>query len=375
MISGIAPRVGGAERQTERLSHALMRCGVRVRILTAREGPGLPERDSLNGIPVRRISYPRVRGLGAVILMARVFSDLMKGSDDVIHVHIPGPLLFPALLASSLRRVPVVLKFANLSPERGIWVDLPPASLPRGLLEAASRRVAGVVAISSRIARAAEEGGWREVARVPNGIDPVAASRALPARALARRALGVGGEPLVLFVGRLTYQKGLDVLLKAWPRFRDRRPGATLLVLGQGPDRNTLRQSAEALGIAASVDFRGIREDVGHHYAAADIFVLPSRYEGFPNVMLEAMAAGLPVIASQVSGTEDAIEDGRNGLLVPPGEPEALSEALRRLSEDPDLRERLGTEARKTVEGRFNINRVAEQTLGFYRHLIGGSQE
>jgi glycosyltransferase involved in cell wall biosynthesis len=91
--------------------------------------------------------------------------------------------------------------------------------------------------------------------------------------------------------------------------------------------------------------------------------------------MLEAMAVGLPVVASQVSGTEDAIEDGRNGLLVPPGEPEALSDALRRLSEDPDLRERLGTEARKTVEGRFNINRVAEETLGFYRHLIGGSKE
>jgi glycosyltransferase involved in cell wall biosynthesis len=369
MLSGIAPRTGGAERQALGLARALTRQGAEVRILTPRESSELPEHDTLSGIPVRRVPYPRVRGLGSTVLLSRVLGDLLRGRDDVIHVHIGGPFLLPAVMAARLRKVPVVLKFANLSPERGIWVDLPQTGPRRWFIEAAARRVDGVVAISGRIGRAVEEGGWRQVARIPNGIDPEEGARERPPRADARRLLGVRGDPVALFVGRLSYQKGLDVLLRIWRRFVERRPGATLLVLGEGPDGASLRRQAEALGVSGSVDFRGLRLDVRPHYAAADLFVLPSRYEGLPNVMLEAMAAGLPVIASRVSGTEDVVEDGRNGLLVPPGEPRALLDALLRLTGEPEMGERLGKEARKTVEGRYHINRVAEETLAFYRRL------
>jgi glycosyltransferase involved in cell wall biosynthesis len=370
MLTGFAPRVGGAERQAQRLARALQQRGARVRVLTPRESPDLPERETVAGIPVRRISFPRLRGVGAAVLSARVLADLLRGADDVIHVHISGPMVIPAVLGGRVRGVPTVLKFANLSPERGIWVDVPQAAFRRWPLEAATRRVDGVVAISSRIARAAEEGGWWQVARIPNGIDPEEGAGERPPRAQARRWLGLRGDPVALFVGRLSHQKGLDVLLRIWRRFLESRPGATLLVLGEGPDGASLRRQAVALGVAGSVDFRGLRKDVAPHYAAADLFVLPSRYEGLPNVMLEAMAAGLPVIASRVSGTEDAIEDGRNGLLVPPGEPAALLDALLRLTGDRGMGERLGKEARKTVEGRYHINRVAEETLAFYRHLI-----
>jgi glycosyltransferase involved in cell wall biosynthesis len=300
----------------------------------------------------------------------RVLADLLRGEDDVIHVHIPGPMLIPAVLGGRVRGIPTVLKFANLSPERGIWVDVPQTALRRWPVEAATRRVDGVIAISSRIARAAEEGGGWRVARIPNGIDPEEVAGEHPPKAQARRLLAVEGDPVALFVGRLSYQKGLDVLLESWRRFLDRRPGATLLVLGEGPDEARLRRQAEALGLSGSVDFRGLRKDVGPHYAAADLFVLPSRYEGLPNVMLEAMAAGLPVIASRVSGTEDAIEHGRNGLLVPPGERGPLLDALLELTGDPEMGERLGKEARKTVEGRYHINRVAEETLAFYGRLM-----
>jgi glycosyltransferase involved in cell wall biosynthesis len=370
MLTGFAPRVGGAERQAQRLARALQRRGARVRVLTPRESPDLPERETVAGIPVRRISFPRLRGLGAAVLSARVIADLLRGADDVIHVHISGPMVIPAVLGGRIRGVPTVLKIANLSPERGIWVDVPKGALRRWPVEAAIRRVDGVVAISSRIARAAEEGGWWQVGRIPNGIDPEEGSRERPPRDRARRSLDLQGDPLALFVGRLSYQKGLDVLLRIWRRFLERRPGARLVVLGEGPDGVSLRRQAEVLGVVASVDFRGFRKDVGPHYAAADLFVLPSRYEGFPNAMLEAMAAGLPVIASRVSGTEDAIEDGRNGLLVPPGEPTALLDALLRLAGEAGMGERLGKEARKTVEGRYHINRVAEETLAFYRRLI-----
>jgi len=370
MVTGFAPRVGGAERQAQRLGRALVRHGARVRVITPREDGALPEEDRVDGISVHRIPYPRLPGIGGGALLLGVLADLLGGQDDVIHVHIPGPMLIPAVLAGRVRHVPVVLKFANLSPGRGIWVDVPERGLRRRPIEAAARRVDGVVAISSRIARAAEEGGWRRVGRIPNGIDLVAMAEELPPRALARRTLALEGDPLVLFVGRLSWQKGADVLLDAWVRFVKRRPRARLLVLGEGPDEVKLRRQAEALGIAGSVDFRGLRRDVGPHYAAADFFVLPSRYEGFPNVLLEAMAAGLPAIATRVSGSEDALEDRRNGILVPPGEAAPLVEALLELADNPNMRAIVGAEARKTAEGRYDIHRVAEQTLAFYRELI-----
>lgn len=374
MVTGFPPLVGGAEQQARRLAQALVQEGAGVRVLTPRESRDLPEDDTVDGIPVRRIDYPRARGIGSAVLLARIFTDLIRGRDDVIHVHIPGPMLIPAVAAGRARKIPVVLKFANFSPQRGIWVDLPALAIQRWLLETAAHRVNGVVAISSRIARAAEEGGWREIARIPNGINPEANDAELPPRAQARRSLDIHGDPVVLFVGRLRYQKGVDILLEAWARFRRRRPRALLILLGAGPDARSLAEKAEELGIARSVDFRGVRRDTGPHYAAADIFVLPSRYEGFPNVMLEAMAAGLPVIASRVSGTEDAIESGRNGLLVPAGEPEALAEALFELSSAPEQARALGCEARKTVEGRFHIRAVAQETIAFYNRLRSGRQ-
>ena len=370
MVTGFAPRVGGAERQAQRLARALMRRGARVRVLTPREDATLPEEDQVEGIAVRRIPYPRVPGIGAAVLVFRVMADLLFGHDDVIHVHIPGPMLVAAVLAGRIRRVPVLLKFANLSPGRGIWVDVPERGIRRWMIEAAARRVDGVVAISSRIGRAAEEGGWRRVGQIPNGIDLVTMADELPPRAQARRTLAVEGDPIVLFVGRLSWQKGADVLLDAWVRFARRRPGARLLLLGTGPEEAKLRRQAEELGVAATVDFRGLRRDVGPHYAAADLFVLPSRFEGFPNVLLEAMSAGLPSIASRVSGSEDALENGRNGLLVPPGEAAPLVEALFELADNPRMRTIMGAEARKTAEARYDINRVAEQTLAFYGELI-----
>jgi glycosyltransferase involved in cell wall biosynthesis len=344
--------------------------GAEVRVLTPRDSPELPEKDLVDGIPVRRIPFPRVRRVGAGVLLARLLGDLLSGRDELLHVDIPGPMLIPAVIAARIRRMPVVLKFHNFSQDRGIWADVPREALRRWPIQAAARRVDGVIAISSRIARASDEGGWPSVRFIPNGIDLRAQNGVAPPRPRARRSLGLEGDPIVLFVGRLSHQKGVDVLLEAWTRFIERRPLARLIVLGEGPERLALCGQAERIGIERSVDFRGLRDDVAAHYAASDLCVFPSRHEGHPIVLLEAMAAGLPVIATRVSGTEDVIEDGRNGLLAPPEEPEELLRVLLRLSGDPVMAARLGAEARKTVEERYDINRVAEETLCFYHHLI-----
>jgi len=155
----------------------------------------------------------------------------------------------------------------------------------------------------------------------------------------------------ILAVGRLDKQKGFDLLLEAFARSGLAARGARLTLLGEGPERSALERQAQALGIAERVTMPGVVRDPETWMARAAVFVLPSRYEGFPNALLEAMAMGCPVIATDCdSGPREIICHGENGWLVPVEDANALSAALRRLFEDEALRCRLGTEAVKVRE-------------------------
>jgi GalNAc-alpha-(1->4)-GalNAc-alpha-(1->3)-diNAcBac-PP-undecaprenol alpha-1,4-N-acetyl-D-galactosaminyltransferase len=157
-------------------------------------------------------------------------------------------------------------------------------------------------------------------------------------------------RPLALAIGRLTEQKGFDLLLDAFHRSGLARAGWHLVILGEGLAQAALEQQARALGMAEAVTFPGF-VDVGHWLRRADLFVLSSRYEGFPNALMEAMQTQRACISFDCpSGPRDLIENDRNGLLVPPQDVAALSEALQRLAGDPALRSRLGAEASKVSE-------------------------
>ena len=187
-------------------------------------------------------------------------------------------------------------------------------------------------------------------------------------------------RPLVLAIGRLTEQKGFDLLLDAFHRSGLARAGWHLAILGEGPARSALEQQATALGMAEAVTFPGF-VDVGQWLRRADLFVLSSRYEGFPNALMEAMQMQRACISFDCpSGPRDLIENDRNGLLVPPQDVAALSEALQRLAADPALRSRLGAEASK-VGQQFSpalvyakwlnlIDAVASGTTKTLHHLI-----
>lgn len=177
-------------------------------------------------------------------------------------------------------------------------------------------------------------------------------------------------------VARLDYQKGVDVLLHAWGRML--RPPAgwraglapRLQLVGDGALRPQLERIAAELGLADSVEFLGLRADIGDLLQRSWGFVLPSRWEGMPNVLLEAMACGLPCVATRVSGSEDIISDGVDGLLVEPEQPAALAWALRRVIEDPELAQRLGAAGRATVVRDYRLRHVAEQCVALYRRLL-----
>jgi glycosyltransferase involved in cell wall biosynthesis len=169
-------------------------------------------------------------------------------------------------------------------------------------------------------------------------------------------------RPFVLAIGRLNEQKGFDLLLDAFHRAGLKQAGWHLVILGEGPARPDLEQQAAALGLADAVTFPGFVE-VGQWLRRADVFVLSSRYEGFPNALMEAMQMQRACISFDCpSGPRDLIENNRDGLLVPPLDVAALSEALQRLAADSALRSRLGAEASKVGE-RFSAASVYAKWL------------
>ena len=173
-------------------------------------------------------------------------------------------------------------------------------------------------------------------------------------------------------VARLSQEKGLDVLLRATARLIDSGVPLRIVLAGDGPERARLQRLAERLGIAERVEFRGEvpHERVPAVLAELDIFVLPSRAEGFGVAAVEAQAMELPVVASRVHGLPDVVEEGRTGLLVPPGDVAALAAAIGRLSADGGLRADMGRAGRALVERRYRWEENAAQMERLYQHLV-----
>lgn len=218
-------------------------------------------------------------------------------------------------------------------------------------------------------------GRW---AVVRNGVDtdrftapppsaPAHETRRLACRARLAALRGVpSAAPLVVCVGRLCEQKGQRTLLGAWPRLAARMPGVRLALVGDGPDRERLRRLAPHGTV-----FAGDSDEVDRWYAAADVVVLPSRWEGMALTPLEAMACGRPVVVSDVDGARELLPPGQeDACLVPPGDADALADALFHLVRDPHLRTHLGEVAMKHVRAEFDVRSTTEAVLRMYRELL-----
>jgi glycosyltransferase involved in cell wall biosynthesis len=198
----------------------------------------------------------------------------------------------------------------------------------------------------------------RKIAVIPNGLD-VDGVQPRQARPRLRR---------IAVVANLRPEKGHDVLLDAAVEVLRRFPDTHIECVGGGPLLDALIGRAEARGLLHAVTFLGQRDDVPARLADADLFVLPSRSEAFPNAVLEAMAAGLPIVASGVGGIRELIADDRTGLLVPAGDPPALADRLCRLMADPALAARLGDAARADAHARYSFERMV---AAFERLYLG----
>lgn len=211
-----------------------------------------------------------------------------------------------------------------------------------------------------------------KVVTIYNGIDVSAFATPNPeVAAQIRQSFDIPpGTLLVGTVGRLHPQKGLDNLLTAMPIIKRQFPNLRLLIIGDGELRNSSEIQAQSLGISDDVIFTGPRTDVPEIIPTLDVFSLPSLWEGLSLALLEAMAAGLPVVATSVGGTPEVVVDGATGLLVPPRDPTALAEAITHILTNPSMAHRMGQAGRERVTKHFSIDETVRKTEQLYETLL-----
>lgn len=370
VVDGRYPATGGAEMQARLLARSLSQAGHHVHVLAPLLDPSSARQELLDGVAVTRLAYPRWRGLGAVVLNLRFGAWLLRrrGDFDVAHIHMVHNLAAAAGWMRVLSGLRTVAKVSGAAEFEGGMLD--PALRGRvkhRLLNAGARRLDAFQCISRHTVQMMLDAGYprERLHLLPNAVD---VGRFVPADPAEPSRLRV------VFVGRHVRVKALDVLLHAWSRVRV-PAHARLVLAGDGPERAGLQRLAQELGIAAQVEFAGVVHDVPGLLAGAAMYVQASRREGLPNAVLEAMAAGLPVVATRISGHEDVVSHEQTGLLVDAEDAQALADAMQQLIDDPDRRARMGEQARVMVRAAYDVPAVLQRLCRLYEAESGNQSE
>jgi glycosyltransferase involved in cell wall biosynthesis len=301
--------------------------------------------------------------------MLQTWSRLRKLKPDLLHIHHVWPAADRYLSAiARAASVPHVVITEHIT---GDAHSAGQRALKRKELQGADAVTAVTGAIVDSLVR--DYGIDRSLVRiVPNGADLPDPSSEEPAAGRWRtKYLVTAVKPLWVVVGRLEEQKGHDVLFDALAKITKQGLDFTLIVAGDGSRRGWLEQQAVSRGLSPRVQFVGQVEDVGGLLAAADGVLIPSRWEGLPLVLLEAMARGRPIVASAVGGVADALEHGVSGTLVPPGDAEALAAAIEELHKRADRAWRMGRVAAQRVRERYTWPAVVDEFEAVYDDVLG----
>ncbi len=345
---------GGAESLVAELVRRGPRVGWRSSVASA--GGAREDEIRVAGLAdVHRVPLSRRSAAGLARAVAATRRALAAADPDVVVAHNVGVTAAVTLAQlTRRRRVPVVTVFHGVAAE-----DYRTAARLLGVAPRA------VVTVSEAIAARLRAAGLR---RQPVVIPNAVTAPSLPDRVAARRELDLPPDaPVALCAARLVDQKRHDVLLRAWSSLP---PHCVLLVAGDGPNRRALEALHAQLGLGDRVRVLGDRSDVPRLLAAADVATLASDWEGLPVFVLEAMAAGRPVVATAVDGLTEVLRHG-GGLLVPPGEPEALAAALGRLLTDPAERAAAAEAARRTVAAEHDPLTMTRRYDELLRGLVG----
>jgi glycosyltransferase involved in cell wall biosynthesis len=310
------------------------------------------QRDQDALVPAIRTSGTRVHALGAahnadLRWMAALRRLLVTGRYDVVHFHLPYAAAFGQLVVASLprRARPGVVYTEHSLWDRARFVN-------RALLRSSMASGERLVAVSQAAFDALPASLQQRATIVVHGVDLSVSdsliSRRPELRARVRAELDIADDKLLFMtVANLRPEKGYDVLLDAAKAIADWDLPIRIAAVGRGPLADALRTRQVDLELGDRFQFLGQRDDVLQLLAGADAFVLASRHEGLPVALMEATSVGLPIVASDVGGVPQVLEDEVDALLVPPGDPSLLAQAMKRLASDPELRDRLGRQAKR----------------------------
>jgi glycosyltransferase involved in cell wall biosynthesis len=360
-------RLGGTELNAVRTAERLDRSRFDLRVVCLGDPGPLTERYESMGVPVVGFRVRSLYGLSMLAAGLRFARYLRREEVQIVHAHDMYSNIFATFWAR-MGRTPAIVA------SRRWWHSLPNRKLQIGN-RLAFRMADAVLANSPAVARSVrEEAGIAagKVMTVTNFVDERAFEQPTSADLAAmRRAWRVPAGAVVLgCVARLDPVKDHPTLLHATQILRARFPALHLVLIGDGPVRESLETLTRSLGLEDGVTFVGEVRDGGNYHHGFDISVLCSVSEGFPNTLVEAMAAGRPVVATAVGGSVDAVVDGETGLLVPPSSAEPLAHALSRLIEDPALRRRLGDAGRVRASTLYTATETVVKLERMYEGLL-----
>ena len=365
VIQSYLPRLGGAEKQLAAVCRELRKQGLEPSIVTRRY-PGMLAFESIEGTPVYRVPAPRPKALAALCYLIFGYFRIRSLRPQLLHAH---ELLSPTDLGILAKRglgCPLVVKVLR-GGELGDLDKLHHRRGGKARIQRLKQYVDIFLAISCEIeAELAAEGIDAARCRfLPNGVDThIYQPASQREKKEIRAALGLPDGPICLYSGRLAPEKGLDTLLESWKRISTGHPQAHLLLLGSGPQEAALRQMA-----GERVIFGGYVPDPCLYYQACDLFVLPSQTEGLSNAMLEAMACGLPVVATRVGAAQELNPKGENGRLVSAGSVQELAQALDFFLSNPREGRRMGTNGRKFIQNTYSLDQTLARLTAVYAEL------
>ena len=350
----------GGEQQMAYLLAGLRRQGHRVVVAVAPDGEA-HRRLSNEGYEVVPVPMHGEADLVAVVRLARRMKAVRP---DVVHLHTSHAHALGGLAARwAGKPVVVVSRRVDFSIYRRSFLRMNGWKYRHGLDR--------IVCVSDAVRDVLRKDGLdpARLSVVKSAVDPTRVRAA--ARVDVRARLGLPKDArLVLAVGALVEHKGHRHLVEALPALRAAAPGVRVVVAGEGPLRAELEARAQALGVADALVLAGQVDDLAGWFAGVDAFAMPSVEEGLGTSVLDALAAGLPVVASRAGGIPEMIEDGVGGLLVPPADAAALGAALARVLADPALAARLGGAGRKRVDAEFHVDRMVDETIAVYRAAL-----
>lgn len=367
------PLYSGASRQAHRINRRLVERGIAIDVLTS--GSEVAKEETVDGVSVLRLgrSIESRRTLASWVALVQGFL-LTKGRSYHV-LHILGSYMYsvpPVLLAKALR-IPVLVKGTMLDGD--VTFKRAHQRLRMQIVSLADR----FVSLNRDMTQRLLDHGWspERIVTIPNGVDteqfrPVSGAE----KAKLRRELQIDGDFVACYVGLFNRRKGVDFLLEVWQEFAVRHPRAVLLIIGPTDDNDFMERMIERhkpLFESGAVQHARFQDAIHRWLQASDVFLFPTTKEGLPNALLEAMAAGLPALACDDVPVVVELLGRGSGVLSRRELPEYLHH-LERLYEEPELRLKLGSDARRRVEEQYSLERVVEGYLQLYRDLYGLSR-